>query len=407
MIVYRGYNKDYPNFGVRPEQNHIWTTNDIDYALEYAKNFDNGGIVEFDIDESLLEVVNEYDCEELFDDWDEFGGIIDADNEMCQTLLDRGYNCVYLDNSGIDCFLILDKNLIKSSKDIPLDIDENAISEEINHILKLSGIQLNEEIVYAESPYEGELENIILKNPTRKELKDNNMTLCRWGYDDDGNYYFWDAYEMIHQTAEDKLSEKDIYAEDLAGFYNLYNNTFYARDDYSDDEEKEIYRQSVEADLKKQPFLVKNFGNFRYDNFPNEFPEIQESINEEINYATSDNQGLLKNIILKNPSRKELKDNDMTICRIVKDWNGNYYFADSYDFIHAEMVDELFKQKISAVETNLFYNLYNNTFYIRVDHLEDNEIDEYVQKICQELNNSYYMKKEFGNFNCDITYGEL
>lgn len=140
MIVYRGYNKDYPNFGVRPEQNHIWTTNDIDYALEYAKNFDNGGIVEFDIDESLLEIANEYDCEELFDDWDEFGGIIDADNEMCQTLLDRGYNCVYLDNGGIDCFLILDKDLIKSSKDIPLDIDENAISEVLN-IARINMIQ--------------------------------------------------------------------------------------------------------------------------------------------------------------------------------------------------------------------------------------------------------------------------
>lgn len=153
MIVYRGYNKDYPNFGVRPEQNHIWTTNDIDYALEYAKSFDNGGIVEFDIDESLLEIANEYDCEELFEDWDEFGGMIDADNEMCQTLLDMGYNCIYLDNSGIDCFLILDKDLIKSSKDIPLDIDEMSINEEINHILKLSGVQLNEEMDWTQFRY--------------------------------------------------------------------------------------------------------------------------------------------------------------------------------------------------------------------------------------------------------------
>lgn len=350
--------------------------------------------------------ISDYGIDPLFNIMQEFDPVIYAEELI--VLVNRCLDVTHQRGDLASAFIEGGSNsLTKISNESKNIFPNEQLNEEINHILKLSGVQLNEEIVYAESPYEGALENIILKNPTRKELKDNNMTLCRWAYDDDGNYYFWDAYEMIHQSAEDKLSEKDIYAEDLAGFYNLYNNTFYARDDYSDDEEKEIYRQSVEADLKKQPFLVKNFGNFKYDNFPNEFPEIQESINEEINYATSDNQGLLKNIILKNPSRKELKDNDMTTCRIVKDWNGNYYFADSYDFIHTEIVDELFKQKISAIETNLFYNLYNNTFYIRVDHLEDNEIDEYVQKICQELNNSYYMKKEFGNFNCDITYGEL
>lgn len=52
MKLYRGYNKDYPNWGIRPNQNYIWTTDDIDYALEYAKLFDNGGLVEFDVDEN-------------------------------------------------------------------------------------------------------------------------------------------------------------------------------------------------------------------------------------------------------------------------------------------------------------------------------------------------------------------
>lgn len=132
-----------------------------------------------------------------------------------------------------------------------------------------------------------------------------------------------------------------------------------------------------------------------------------KQLNEEIVWAESPYEEELENIILKNPTRKELKDNNMTTCRIVKDWNENYYFADSYEFIHTEIVDELRKQRINAVETNLFYNLYKNTFYVRVDHLEDNEINEYVQDVYQELKNSSYIKKEFGHFNYDITYGEL
>lgn len=51
-------------------------------------------------------------------------------------------------------------------------------NKEINEILKLSGIRLNEEIAYAErsddyyddSEYQ-DMTNIILKNPSRKELE--------------------------------------------------------------------------------------------------------------------------------------------------------------------------------------------------------------------------------------------
>lgn len=197
MIVYRGYNKDYPNFGVRPNQNHIWTTSDIDYALEYAKIFDNGGLVEFEINDELINMADEYDCEELFDDWDEFGGIIDADNDMCQTLLDMGYNCVYLDNGGIDCYLILDKNLIKSSKDLSLNVDDISINE----VLNLAGIKSDKidesylktednEILYytiSETNFLNIVKNKFNKEPVRV-FYDFNTRM----------YVFANAYETTH-----------------------------------------------------------------------------------------------------------------------------------------------------------------------------------------------------------------
>ena len=71
MKLYRGYNKDYPNWGMRDGQNHIWTTDDLDYAIMYANEFDNGGVVEFEIDENKVKYASEYDYEEILDD--EFG----------------------------------------------------------------------------------------------------------------------------------------------------------------------------------------------------------------------------------------------------------------------------------------------------------------------------------------------
>jgi hypothetical protein len=141
MKLYRGYNKDYSNWGIRPNQNYIWTTDDIDYALEYAKLFNNGGLVEFDVDDNQLNLANDYDGEELFgDEWYDFGGLIDADNDMIQVFIDNGFNSALLDNSGIDCYLLFDKKLIKSAKELPIEYDETVINE----VLRIAGVQINE-----------------------------------------------------------------------------------------------------------------------------------------------------------------------------------------------------------------------------------------------------------------------
>lgn len=209
MKLYRGYNKNYQNWGVRPEQNYIWTTDDIDYALEYAKLFDNGGLVEFEVDENQLNIADDYDGERLFgDDWYDFGGLIDADNDMIQTFINNGYNSALLDNSGIDCYLLFDKNLIKSAKDLLLDYDENAINE----VLRIAGVQLNENkytikgITFYEDPT---INWIKIQLENGKELRvaiDGDLDEPYFG-----QWLVWDAFKANHQKAFQILG---MYEED-------------------------------------------------------------------------------------------------------------------------------------------------------------------------------------------------
>ena len=136
MKLYRGYNKDYPNWGMREGQNHIWTTDDLDYAIMYANEFDNGGVVEFEIDESKVKYASEYDYEDILDD--EFGADpIDADNETCQRIINAGYNVLGFDTSDYEVYLLLDKDLIISAKEINY-------KQEMNEVLKNAGIQIEE-----------------------------------------------------------------------------------------------------------------------------------------------------------------------------------------------------------------------------------------------------------------------
>ena len=115
----------------------------------------------------------------------------------------------------------------------------------------------------------------------------------------------------------------------------------------------------------------------------------------------------MTNVILKNPSIKELIDNGMIECRIVKDYKDNFYFANSYEMIHTDIVDKLESKNITSVETNLFYDVNSNTFYYNVGHLADNEIKDFSEREEQMLKTSSYVSKTFKNFKFKLTYGEI
>lgn len=238
MKLYRGYNKDYPNWGIRPNQNYIWTTDDIDYALEYTKLFDNGGLVEFDVDVNQLNLADDYDGEKLFgDEWYDFGGLIDADNDMIQVFIDNGFNSALLDNSGIDCYLLFDKKLIKSAKELPLNNIENKLNESYQ-LFKNIYLKEHTGFIVRETPasYLTYIKNYIQK------VLDYEPNANNYPFITEDKKYYWDR---------------------IAGYYNVDTKEFiYISPDETHQNEEEYYKKNYVrffiADIKHRALYVSH-----------------------------------------------------------------------------------------------------------------------------------------------------
>lgn len=138
MKLYRGYNSQYNNYGIPSGSNHIWTTDDINYANEYYDS-----VVEFEINENELNVADIYDLWEVLGDEEGEFDPIDLDNEEAQALIDNNYNCLIFDTpSDETVYVLLDKKLIKSVRNI--DKQDN-YNDTINEVLRIAGVtQINE-----------------------------------------------------------------------------------------------------------------------------------------------------------------------------------------------------------------------------------------------------------------------
>lgn len=129
-------------------------------------------------------------------------------------------------------------------------------NKEINEILKLSGIRLNEEIAYVSK---NDLSDVILKNPTRKELRDY-CTASRVVIDiSTGDFYFCAASEFIHDQMIDKIG---VGTNDSM-FYDYYENTFYIRDEWEDEEDLEEFYNENKGWLSAYPYIQNNMPNFK------------------------------------------------------------------------------------------------------------------------------------------------
>lgn len=135
--------------------------------------------------------------------------------------------------------------------------------KEINEILKLSGLKLNEEIVYSKTyndGYNNGLMDVILKNPTRKELYDNHMDAARVVIDTStGDFYFCGAGDFIHDQMIDKIG---VGSNDSI-FYDYQENTFYIRDEWEDEEDLEDFYNENKGWLSAYPYIQNNMPNFK------------------------------------------------------------------------------------------------------------------------------------------------
>ena len=147
MKVYRGFNNSYPNLGVKPDQKGIWMTEDYDYAKQYADMFKNGAIAEIDLDDRYIILASENECFEIFgDDFDELGGDVEWDNEVCDVLKQKGYDGFVFDDYGVYCYYIFNRKLIKSYKIIKTfqNNKEDAMEsydKELKNVLRIAGVK--------------------------------------------------------------------------------------------------------------------------------------------------------------------------------------------------------------------------------------------------------------------------
>ena len=123
---------------------------------------------------------------------------------------------------------------------------------------------LNESIAYASKK---DLSDIILKNPTRKELKENGLEFCRYMFEDDNTYYFADAKEYSHldisQLFLDVFKNYNLHTD--GGYYSVKENCFYIRNDFGCEKNKER--------LDNTKLLHKLFGNFKSIIYEGDYPE--------------------------------------------------------------------------------------------------------------------------------------
>ena len=131
---------------------------------------------------------------------------------------------------------------------------------ELNFIGDIDGDELDESIVYASK---NDLSDVILKNPTRKELRDNHLVKCRCMEDSEGNWYFADMENMLHNYIVISLWDKAYFplfdGNDCYGiaYYDAESNEFwYNLNDY-------MYRQECVEQYEKSEYLRTTFPNAR------------------------------------------------------------------------------------------------------------------------------------------------
>ena len=254
---------------------------------------------------------------------------------------------------------------------------------------------------------------MVYPNPTYSEFHDIMRRFTTTGklsaIIDGDNIYCWDSYLKHHETMVKYIENKmDIKFSDNAKWVRFKEpNICWASaayfDDYDDDELEDLETQDFEEELKYNSVIRKYFPKgvkvVRYDR-----------LDEEIAYGKMVNDEMIT--ILKNPTRNELKKNNINYARIVVDDYGNIYFGSAKRYSHAMIVGELERNNISDFEIlgpgydwgfDVFlYDQTTNTFYYRVDYMSEEEEKEKLETAKDFLNTSYF-NKSFGDFDVQIT----
>ena len=275
----------------------------------------------------------------------------------------------------------------------------------INKSPLTESIMFNESIAYVSKK---DLSDIILKNPTRKEILEYDNPVLKhqdWriAKDNTGNYYFGSGYDWIHFEMCNALKKQgidiDVVFSDYDGIasYDSKTNTFYIRDEYG---EPEIIEQEF-----NNSYIKNAFPNAKLE-IDAEYDEMLESqnLNESIVYASKKD---LSDVILMNPSRKELKDNNIKLARYCYDDEGNFYFGNADIITHNDIIENIKnKLNITLYDDIGFYDVNKNCFYIKGYFADEDEYDKELRSAKRKFSNEPILKQLFGDFNVDVFQSE-
>lgn len=426
MKVYRGYNKEvgpisYPNW--------IYVTADPEQAKYYATKdgfVKDGAIIEYDMDKdnmswislskinSMAENDNEYYSEE---------DLLWYQEELAYSLRGLRDSIVFVDpyNKDHTIYIVLDKSLLQNGRVLSqeefdaIQLKESAYDNEINKALANAGI-LNEKVITVNaeladtqlvtSPYE--LNEIIENHPEKRIIYDMEHNWFLVGNSEtsihihlvndalqDGIYAPFEYNgELIDGSQEDDGDTYcDLHRDELVLFVtsaNTEKNVHYLEDNYY---YTYVYKNYVVYDRKYDfrftplyKILGKPLSVTYWDGF-NKKDMLKESILDAKSVGDE-----LMNVILKNPTRKELSDNNMNTCRGAMGKSGNFYFISLSELAHCDLFDTLEQMGIYDAPYNTFkYSNKTNTFYY---YDPDNDLD--FDLIKKELSKSPYFKNFAG-----------
>ena len=125
---------------------------------------------------------------------------------------------------------------------------------------------LNEELIHMEkSSYDNHMA-VVLKNPTKRELRENHLKRSRFICFADGTWLFFDPMEWIHENMLDQFSP-NFGKGKSGGFYDLSNNEFIFIEPMDHDEGEEGYEEEFNYYIDKEqkfllsyPYIVNTFG---------------------------------------------------------------------------------------------------------------------------------------------------
>jgi len=145
---------------------------------------------------------------------------------------------------------------------------------------------LNEELIFASKK---DLSDFILKNPTKKELKDFGIEEARCMEDSEGNWYFSNALHQMHYEMAKIIGDCPLFNDfDCFGiaYYNIKRNEFkYNLNDY-------LHRKDCIKQYEDSEYLKTNFPNATIVHNPFDVEHHDEDEEEQLDESAENDKTL-------------------------------------------------------------------------------------------------------------------